>query len=159
MVRSSGMVAVALVASLHAGCGSQCDRHPAEPPVVFEDGVTDLAAGSYTSSPNATNPWEGPWLEFPPGRTYRFPHGLGSAPRAIAYYFAFSPNPLADDGSGQTGGFIQGSGNQGTIQAITDDHVDIRNDTCSSVFLMVRLEDPKLGDAGASEDAGDAGVP
>jgi hypothetical protein len=153
------MVAVALVASLQVGCGTQCDRHPAEPPVEFKDGVTDLTARSYTSSPNTTNPWEGPWLEFPPGRTYRFPHGLGGVPREVEYWFAFSANPLADDGTGQTGGFVQGAGNQGTFQSITRDHVDIRNDTCSSVFLMVRIEDPVLTstDAAAGSDAGGIG--
>jgi hypothetical protein len=164
---SSAIVAVALLASVQAGCGTQCDRHPAEPPVEFKDGVTDPAARSYSSSPNTTNPFEGPWLEFPPGRTYRFPHGLGGVPRELTYWFAFSPNPLADNGTGQTGGFVKGAGNQGTFQVVTEDHVDIRNDTCSGVFLLVRLADPILEsmdagvdeDAGVNEDAGEGAAP
>jgi hypothetical protein len=159
MSRSFAMAAVALVASLETGCGSQCDRHPDEPPVVFKDGTTDQASHSYISSSNAKNPWAGPWLDFPPGRTYRFPHGLGGVPRDVKYWFAFGTNPIADNGSGQTGGFVLGSGNQGTIQDVTADHVDIRNDTCSDVFLMVRIADPDLRDAGVSADAGEGGVP
>jgi hypothetical protein len=156
MPRSSVILAAVFFAALGPGCGTQCDRHPDEPPVVFEDGVTDQSAHVYMSSSNAKDPWEGPWLDFPPGRTLRFPHRLGGLPRDIEYWFAFSPNPLSDNGEGATSGFVTGAGNQGTVESITEDHVDLRNDTCSGVFIMVRIADPILEstpDAGVSGDA------
>jgi hypothetical protein len=90
-------------------------------------------------------------LDFPPGRTYRFEHHLGGVPREIIAYFAFSADPVPP-GVGDTSGFVIASGNQATVQEVTPDFVDIRNDTCSDVFLMVRIADP------APESASDAGV-
>lgn len=156
MLRSSVFVTAVLFAALQPACGSQCDRHPDEPPVVFKDGVTDQSAHVYVSGSNAKNPWLGPWLDFPPGRTYRFPHRLGGVPRQIDIWFSFSPNPIADNPEGESSGFVAGAGNQATVQFVDDDHIDIRNDTCSDVWLMVSLSEPKLEstpDAGANGDA------
>jgi hypothetical protein len=151
MMRSAAALTAALLVAMLAGCSSQCDRHPDEPPVVFTDGTVDPVTHVYMSSPNAENPWEGPWLDFPPGRTYRLVHHLGGVPRKIEYYFAFSAHPITpENGSSSTGGFVLGAGNQGTVQVVDADHVDIRNDTCSDVFLMVLLADPRL----ESTDAG-----
>lgn len=144
MPRLPAIIAAALFGALQPGCGTQCDRHPNEPPTVFGDGITDQSAHVYMSSPNAENPFEGPWLDFPPGRTLRFPHQLGGVPRELVYWFAFNPNPLAQGGQGATSGFVQGAGNQGTFQVIDANNVDIRNDTCSEVFILVRLADPIL---------------
>lgn len=157
MSRPSGVLVLALCAFLaqESGCGSQCDRHPDEPPVVFEDGITDQSAHVYRSSSNAKNPWQGPWLDFPPGRTLRFPHHLGGVPQGLHCFFAFSPNPLTDNnGQGAASGFVPGGGNQCTFEDVKDDHVDIRNDTCSDVFVMVELSDPILeSDGGSVSDA------
>jgi len=146
-------VGFALVAIASTGCSSQCDRHPDEPPTVFTDGFTDQHAHVYWSSPDAKDPWSGPWLDFPPGRTYRFIHHLGGIPRDPEYWFSFNPNPIPQ-GAGNTSGFVAGAGNQGTWQSMTADHADIRNDTCSDVFLLVRLADPFL----EATNGGDSGV-
>ena len=153
--RTTILVAALCAFAVHVpACGSQCDRHPAEPPVEFKDGVTDQSAHVYMSSSNANNPWEGQWLDFPPGRTLRFPHHLGGVPRGIQCWFAFSPNPLTDNnGQGATSGFVPGAGNQCTIEANTEEHFDIRNDTCSDVYVMVELSDPIL-EGGLVTDAG-----
>lgn len=159
MSRIPAVLAVALSAIALPNCGSQCDRHPDEPPVVFSEGVADPSAHVYMSSPDAENPWNGPWLDFPPGRTYRFVHHLGGVPRDIQVWFAFNPQPLkASQGAGSSSGATWAAGNQGTLQEATADHVDIRNDTCSEVYVFVRIAEPVLQstelDAGVVLDSG-----
>jgi hypothetical protein len=147
-----------LLTSLLPGCGSQCDRHPTEPPVVFEDGVTDHSAHVYMSGTNANDPWDGPFLHFPPGRTLRFVHRLGGEPRSIQFWFSFNPHPLtSSNGAGATSGTVPAAGNQATLQEVTPNHVDVRNDTCSEVYLFVRLAEPvfeSTTDGGVSGDGG-----
>ncbi len=147
----------ALLAALgSAACGSQCDRHPDEPPTVYDGGKTDQRAHVYMSSLPS-----GPWLDFPPGRTYRFMHHLGGTPSIWLAYFAFSPNPVPqqENGTGAAAGFAPGAGNQATFQNIGPDFVDLRNDTCSDVFVLVVLAAPVLfgsTDAGTRDASGDS---
>lgn len=157
-------IALSVPAALAAtACGSQCDRHPDEAPVNFTAGRVDQSAHVYMSSPDAEHPFVGPWLDFPPGRTYRFEHHLGGYPRDVRVWFAFSPNPVPlPNGTGAASGFVPGAGNQATFQYVDADHVDIRNDTCSDVFIMVRIADPILAssDAGSSDASnGDGAAP
>jgi hypothetical protein len=159
MPRSFAILAAALLAALESGCGTQCDRHPNEPPVEFKDGVTDQAAHIYVSSSDTKNPWKGPWLDFPPGRTFRFPHQLGGVPRQIDIWFSFSPNPIADNPEGESSGFVAAAGNQATVQFVDDDHIDIRNDTCSDVWIMVSLSEPKFESTREAGVSGDAAAP
>jgi len=147
MVRLAGLLTASLFASGVTACGSQCDRNPDEPPVVFTDGTTDQTAHVYTSSPNAKNPWAGPWLNFPPGRTYRFPHHLGGVPRDLEVMFSFSATPTT---------FVHAAGNQATWQNPGPENMDLRNDTCSDVYVMVRLSDP--APIASSSGARDAGI-
>lgn len=148
---TAGVVVLAL-----AGCGSQCDRHPDEPPTVYDGGATDQREHVYTSSEAS-----GPFLDFPPGRTYRFMHHLGGTPRELLVYFAFSPNPVPqqENGTGAASGFVPASGNQATFQNVGPEFVDLRNDTCSDVFVMVVLAAPELAgpsDAGPPDASGDS---
>jgi hypothetical protein len=141
------LLAPSLLAGVATACGAQCDRTPDEPPVVFNDGFTDQAALVYMSSRNTRNPFAGPWLDFPPGRTYRFPHHLGGVPRDPEVWLSFSASPST---------FVPAAGNQATWENLGADHADLRNDTCSEVFVMVRLSDPALSrDAGAADAATD----
>jgi hypothetical protein len=132
------------------GCGQQCDRHPNEPPNVWKDGITDPAAGTYFSALV-----DGPYLDFPAGRTYRFIHGLGGVPQSYQAWLAFSAHPGAS-------GFVDYAGNQVTFEAWTSEYVDARNDTCSEIWIRVELSDPirsSVGDAALprSEPASDGG--
>jgi hypothetical protein len=142
--RASAGLLIVLAASSTIACGAQCDKDPNEPPVVFKDGTTDQAAHVYMSSPNVRDPFAGPWLDFPPGRTYRFPHHLGGVPRDEVVWFAFSPNPTS---------WVTAAGNQATFERGPPDSVDLRNDTCSDVFIMVKLADPSIvaRDAGSGD--------
>lgn len=125
---------VAAVTAGVAGCGTQCDRQPNEPPIAYRGGFTNRAAGTYLSAGN-----HGPFLDFPPGRTYRFYHGLGGEPEGHHTDLAFSEHPL--DGGG---GFVEAAGNQVTYEAANSEYVDVRNDTCSEVWIRVELNDPIL---------------
>ena len=95
---------------------------------VTEGTVQD---GVYQSAP-----WNGPFLEFPPGRTYRFMHGLGGVPRVVQAYLAFPPM-CGPDAHGQGGELTLGGGNQTMLSDLTREYVDVRNDTCSDVCLML----------------------
>ena len=85
-------------------------------------------SGTYESAP-----WEGPFLDFPAGRSYLFIHGLGSAPQTVSVYFSF------DDVGGSS---TPAAGNQATIEEVTAEHVHVRNDTCSHVYVRVTASDP-----------------
>jgi hypothetical protein len=126
-----------------AGCGTQCDRNPNEPPIRWTGGK--VLSGAYASSD-----WSGPWLDFPPGRTYRFVHGLGGVPAVIQGWFSFDANPVSG------GGAVLAAGNQFTIEHPTTTYFDARNDTCSDVFLRVVASSPELASSAAAVSGGDA---
>lgn len=132
-----------------SGCSAlNCDRNPDEPPVRVTEGT--VKHGAYQSAP-----WNGPFLDFPPGRTYRFVHGLGGVPRTLQAYLAFRPM-CGPEAHGQGGELAPGAGNQTTISQVTAEYVDVRNDTCSDVCLMLVAADPDTpgaSDAGASDAA------
>jgi hypothetical protein len=139
---ATGYVAAAsfVIATCCTGCGASCDRDKGDA-VRFEGGTTDTAAGVYE-----TSPWQGPYLDFPAGRTYRLIHGLGSRPRLIVPYLSFDRSPVAAPGeprSDRNSHTAIGAGNQAIIEAVTADHIDVRNDTCSDIFLRVVASDPE----------------
>jgi hypothetical protein len=137
------------------GCGNQCDRNPDAPPVVYNGGTT--RNGVYDSAPS----WNG-YLDFPPGRTYRFVHHLGGIPQNITPYVAFETNPvnLSNDGSPGSG-TTSIVGNQFTINRVTATTFDVFNDTCSDIQLRVTASNAETGptrDGGArASGARDAG--
>ena len=142
---------VLLSAAIAAGssalsCGTQCDRNPDEPPVVYRGGVTNAARGTYFSAP-----YDGPYLDFPPGRTYRFFHGLGGKPQMVRAWLSFAEYPGQGD---SPEGFVEAAGNQATFEGATSDYVDVRNDTCSDVRIRIEASDPTgTADPGADASA------
>ena len=152
VVVAAGVFTSSVVA---VGCGTQCDRNPNDPAVLYTEGITtDLGTPDafYESSPPG-----GPYLPFPPGRTYRFTHGLGGPPGGWTAYLAFNPSPVATtDGGRARGGTVTCAGNQCTYERVTDSVFELRNDTCSDVWLRVTAEHPELG---KMTDSGAAPVP
>jgi len=125
----------ALLCGSQTACSTTCDRTPDEDPVVYTSGTTRGAV--YESAPP-----DGPFLYFPAGRTYRLVHGLGVVPTGYQSYLAFDDQP---------GSFVESAGNQMTFDEWTATHVDVRNDTCSDVYVRVLLWAPSPGAGG---DAG-----
>ena len=141
---------------LTAGCGKLCDRDPNEPPVSYADG-TVVNAGTPDAT-YETSGWPGPYLAFPPGRTYRITHGLGACPIKVDGYFAFDVLPVAGSNAGkQPSGSVPGGGNQFTIERVTPDTLDVRNDTCSDVRLRIVASDPDFTGAACTQLHQDAG--
>lgn len=124
-------------------CGNQCERNPDEPAVLYTEGRTlnpGTPFAAYDSSPG-----DGPYLPFPPGRTYRFTHGLGGTPTAWEADIAFSPSPVATTDGGRTrGGAARCAGNQCTLERKTPTVLELRNDTCSDVYIRVTASLPDL---------------
>lgn len=116
-------LALGLVLALQAGCGSNCDRSPDQDPVRYTGGTTDLVRGTYESAPP-----DGPFLDFPGGRTFRFFHGLGAVPHFYLAEFAFDEYPRSS---------VTAAGNQATWEAVTAEYIDVRNDACSDVKIRV----------------------
>jgi hypothetical protein len=130
-------VVCALVIAALTGCAINCDRNPDVPPVEYRDGVTE--GGFYSSSLGLG----GPFLEFPPGRTYRIFHDLGGPPRRVETRLAYS------EACGNTERGVERSaesaGNQVSLEQPTaPDYFDLRNDTCSDVCLWVGASHPIL---------------
>lgn len=166
MTRLGGSFCASVVATLFfavlgtAHCGPTCDRDPGTPPVVYEGGITK--SGVYTSSDVS-----GPLLDFPPGRTYRFMHHLGVRPLPPLTYLAFDAYPIEGPGNdtGRSSNLALSAGNQAVIEAVTDEYIDVRNDTCADgSYLYVLAIAPGSGAGSVGPDAGgpsadDAGAP
>ncbi|HVW30192.1 MAG TPA: hypothetical protein VHC69_32760 [Polyangiaceae bacterium] len=141
-----------------AGCGQICDRNPDEPPVPYDRGTVNNPGTPYASY--ETSGYPGPYLAFPPGRTYRIYHHLGACPRGIEADFAFDVSPVPGSNAGkEPSGSAPAAGNQFTKERVTPESLDVRNDTCSDVLLRVYAWDPDFTGAACSplgEDAGNA---
>jgi hypothetical protein len=152
------MVLAASVASSFTtvGCGLQCDRNPDQPPVPYKAGVATDAGKPWGSYETTGHP--GPFLPFPPGRTYRIFHTLGACPKNVLAYFSFDETPVAASSTApDQGGEVEAAGNQYTIERLTPDFVDVRNDTCSSVYLRVVASEPDFTGGACSSPGKDAG--
>jgi hypothetical protein len=159
----AGSVFVALGAALASsfvttGCGQLCDRNPSAPPVPYAEG--DVTNAGTPNASYESSGYPGPYLAFPPGRTYRISHKLGACPRNVTADFAFDVSPVSGSNSGkQPSGSALAAGNQFTVERVTPETVDIRNDTCSDVRLRVYASDPDFTGAACSplgQDAGNA---
>jgi hypothetical protein len=153
------VLGAALASSLAtAGCGELCDRNPGAPPVPYSSGNVNNVGTPYAWY--ETSGWTGTYLAFPPGRTYRITHQLGACPAKVDAYFAFDVAPVAGSNMGkQPSGSAPAAGNQFTIERVTPETLDVRNDTCSDVRLRVVASDPDFTGAACSplgEDAGNA---
>jgi hypothetical protein len=137
--RGAGRAVACALAAATAGCGINCDRNPDVPPVDYKEGITRTKPELTYESTS----WEGPWLAFPPGRTYRFYHQLGGIPISIETWVAFSDR--CGDHPGGVERSSEGAGNQTTIEQPNDPrYFDVRNDTCSDVCLRVAASHPIL---------------
>ena len=133
------LVLVPISGSAGLGCDTSCDDggDKSDPPVVYEGGSTNAALSSYES-----DSWDGPYLKFPPQRTYDFHHGLGRRPSAVLSYVGFSESPLGSNGDGN---ISEAAGNEVIIEWVDEQVVRVRNDTCETFYL--RLVALALGEA------------
>lgn len=134
------LTGVALALFGAAGCGPTCSTS-GQKPIRYTDGVHPTPT-SYLSTP-----WTGPWLYFPPGRTYDLVLGLGGTPSQYVAYVAFSatPVPTSHDADGN---WSQSAGNQTIFEQVNSDFLRVRNDTCSEFYLLVSAVGPAATDGG-----------
>jgi hypothetical protein len=140
-----------IVLSLLCGaCSSgNCHRNSDDPPIEVRSGLTSNSGTLYM-----TTEADGQYLDFPSGTRYRLFHDLLSTPSLIVPYVSFSATPLAD-GSG----FTISPGNQTVINGVTDEYIDVENDTCTDFFLRVVASTDGFGPIPVpGGPAGDAGL-
>ena len=145
------------------GCATSCEKENAEP-LLYLGGRTSPNCMSYQTNgvdANGVDTGVGQgYVNFPPGRRLRIPHGLGQEPILLKSYVAFVPEPLPQDENGNT---AESAGNQVIIEGWNDEFVQVRNDTCEFFFLRLVLlvDEPHpscLGADGASGAAGAGGA-
>lgn len=103
------------------GCGDELDD---QEPVTNSVGTTD--GGIYQSS--SWNPSD--WVDFPPGITVRFEHGLGETPRLWHAYVA-----TTREGDGSS--LVLASGSEAELVDIDEEAVTIKNATCVDFFVVL----------------------
>jgi hypothetical protein len=101
---------------------SDCEVH-GDPVLKYNHGKT--SEGYYESSG-----WNDEWVYFPQGRTYQFVHDLGTEKYVVTLYLAFHPRPLENKA-----GSSESSGNMGTIEIVTPEYFQVRNDTCAEMYI------------------------
>ena len=124
------ILALSCLATLSA-CGATCDRNPDRTPERYSDGITNASRTFYMTSEA-----DGEFLKFSSGTSYRLIHGLSDKPQLWQTYLAFSAHPLEENGSGLS----EGAGNQAVVEGVTDEYLEIRNDTCSDFYLRVTAQ-------------------
>jgi hypothetical protein len=127
VARNIAPISIVLSLWCCACTGDLCGRNSDDPPTEFSDGLTSNSATLYMTSEA-----DAPYLDFPSGMRYRLLHELLNTPSLIVPYVSFSATPLSD-GSG----FTISPGNQTVINAVTDDYIEVENDTCTDFFLRV----------------------
>jgi hypothetical protein len=145
-LKASRLTAIGLLTLLCGACsGDICDRNNDDAPVAFNAGLTSNSATLYM-----TTEADEPYLDFPSGKRYRLFHDLLHTPSLIVPYVSFSVTPL-HDGSG----FTISPGNQTVITAVTDQYIEVENDTCTDFYLRVVASTDDFGPAPVvSADAG-----
>lgn len=129
-------------------CSSDACQRSGQEPQIYEEGRTTSDETFYE-----TSGFDGTFLFFPSGRTYKLPHGLRSTPTDVGIYLAFVPNPR------EAGSLIAPSaGNQGGIQAVDDRFVTVRNDSCAEFFVRVTATAAGSPDSALNGPAADAGA-
>ena len=106
--------------------GCDCGREGGEP--------VEYAGGSTVGTRYESSELYGTWLHYPAGRRYRLSHSLPNPPDEILIYLAFTDRPLRPDAPGN---ISPSAGNAALIEAVEDDAIQIRNDTCSEYFVRV----------------------
>lgn len=144
VLRWSAGIGCAALLVVTAGCSelSDCDTsNDGNPPDPYEGGVAEN--GHFMSSP-----WSGPLLPFPGGKRYDIKHKLGCVPYDVQCFLSFSGEGTKDSS------IAQSAGNLCVIQEITDEHIEIKNDTCSDMYVLVTA----LADCGSDAGAVDSGA-
>lgn len=157
----AALLLVVATASLAVGSGcsalATCD--------TSDDGSWQIYEGGTTSDTMyMSSAWDGPLLAFPGGKRYRLMHHLGCRPSEIAVWVSFS-----EQGAGEGSSIAPSAGNLSILEEVTDEHIQIKNDTCSDMYVLVtaearpsdceRIPDGGTGDAevlseGGTDDAG-----
>lgn len=109
----------------------------------------------------ASGPMDGTWLWFPRQRYYIFDiRALGGrTPEKIFPYISGTPDPI------KTGNFTIGAGNLAQLFTAVPNRIDVKNDSCSDLYLRLVVEVPPFppeapeADAGAEAGIVDASVP
>ncbi|MBN1610384.1 MAG: hypothetical protein JW940_27395 [Polyangiaceae bacterium] len=138
----SGVVILCLLALL--GCNTSCGQDDQEP-ILYSDGITETTASGRVFM---TSPWDGTWLHFPSHRRFLLEHRLGTRSYAPHAYLSFAEHPGAKDG----GKFSEAAGNEVVFESLDEDALQVKNDTCSDFYLLVRIE----ADAPSGAEAGGA---
>lgn len=119
---SAGVLAAALASS---GCDSPCDTGGDEASTV------DVTSVMPVGNLYASNAWDEAFFPFPPGKTYRFHHGLGTADIFVVVNVSFEEYPLPDSNVSQA------SGDEALIEAVDSELIQVRNDTCAELWVRV----------------------
>lgn len=146
--RSIALISIVLSPWCGACSGDICGRNSDDAPTEFSDGLTSNSATLYMTSEA-----DAPYLDFPSGMRYRLFHELMNTPSLIVPYVSFSATPLSD-GSG----FTISPGNQTVVNAVTDDYIEVENDTCTDFFLRVVATTDDFTPAAVASPSGDAGT-
>jgi hypothetical protein len=125
-------------------CGPACNTTDAANPAErYEGGAVTGGQNPYYVSSD----WAAGLLHFPGGKRYELVHHLGFKPAEVSVYVSFGENdePVTPC-----------SGNTCVIQAVKDDVIIVKNDTCSEFWVRVVASggSPTSGDAGVAADAG-----
>lgn len=108
-----------------AACGNASAQE------TIEIALADLPPGGGTADGAfQTSPWDGRWLAYPGRTTFRLEHDLGHAPRSVLVYVSF-----AEDGAGAG----LAAGDMARVEAATETHVTLRNQTHEDFFARVVL--------------------
>jgi hypothetical protein len=133
------------------GCTTTCSDPESDDPEEFHGGVTDATRSVYESAP-----WDGKYLKFRTNKSYVIFHGLRGVPSVVQAWVGFDEAPLRR----VPGNASEAAGNEAIIEGVTDEFVQIRNDTCETFYLRVVASDPIEdtavgGSAGAETDDND----
>jgi hypothetical protein len=95
-----------------------------------------------------SSPWNGPLLHFPGGKRYELVHRLGCVPREISVWESFDSQGVG------VGSVAPSAGNMSLVQAVNDQTIRIKNDTCAEFYVLVTASCGSAQDAGTAEDGG-----
>ncbi len=123
------LVAVSLA---NQGCETTCGDGN-EPTLDYADGlrVTSVGEQEWRSTE-----WGDVWLQLPAKRHYRLHHGLNTTDYEPMAWVSFDERPATADGEGD---FSVASGNQVVFSKLEANTLELQNDTCSDLYVMVRL--------------------
>lgn len=130
----TGLASLALTS---ACLDNKCDQIDKEP-VRYTDGHTNAERTFYQSS----TPDE-PLLRFPAARKFRMEHGLRETPVEVNVYLSFGATEKKQS---------LAAGDEALL-VLTDEYVEVENNTCADFFLRLTAWTEPLAAANADESA------